>query len=278
METHLPGRWAAIDWSRPVPADFLIPEHHYRLSGSGLTRAQRVRLNHLAVCFSCELFIHFERYLVAYLERHGERTMSRRARDRFAAEERAHIEAFHRLLRAIRPDLYPGRSLRFLDWGPLDDLLVAATPTVSFFLLAALFEEITLFVPVVMEERLAESFRPVLEVMRLHAEEERRHVRLDERVLSAERKRRSPWRIGSEVLLVLPLLCYMDRAVRTGWRRAVDHFAGEVVIGEAERQRLLARPGSRSDVLGMASFAGKLRASGLAGGSLVARVLEAQAR
>jgi len=114
--------------------------------------------------------------------------------------------------------------------------------------------------------------------MRLHAEEERRHVRLDERVLSAERKRRSPWRIGSEVLLVLPLLCYMDRAVRTGWRRAVDHFAGEVVIGEAERQRLLARPGSRSDVLGMASFAGKLRASGLAGGSLVARVLEAQAR
>ncbi len=277
-ETNLAGRWAAISWSMPVPADFLIPEHHYRLVDSGLTRAQRVRLNHLAVCFSCELFIHFERYLIAYLERHGERAMSRRARDRFAAEERAHVEAFHRLLRAIRPDLYPGRSLRFLDWGWPDDLLVAATPTVSFFLLAALFEEITLFVPVVMEERLAQTFRPVLEVMQLHADEERCHVRLDERVLAAERRRRAPWRVGGEVLLVLPLLCYLDHAVRTGWRRAVDHFAGEVVIGEAERQRLLARPGSRSDVLGMASFAGKLRASGLAGGALVARVLEGQAR
>jgi hypothetical protein len=66
--------------------------------------------------------------------------------------------------------------------------------------------------------------------------------------------------------------------VRGGWRRAVDRFAAEESIGEAERQRLLARPGSRSDVLGMASFAGKLRASGLAGGALVARVIEAQAR
>lgn len=277
-ETHLAGRWAAIAWSQPVPADFLIPEHHYRLSDSGLTRAQRVRLNHLAVCFSCELFIHFERYLIAYLERHGERAMSRRARDRFAAEERAHIEAFYRLLRAIRPDLYPGRSLRFLGWGRRDDLLVLATPTVSFFLLAALFEEITLFVPLVMEEQLAQSFRPVLEVMRLHAEEERCHVRLDERVLAAERTRRASWRIGGEVLLVLPLLGYLDRAVRAGWRRAVDQFAGEETIGEAERQRLLARPGSRSDVLGMESFAGKLRASGLAGASLLARVIEAQAR
>jgi len=134
-ETHLAGRWAAIAWSQPVPADFLIPEHHYRLEGSGLGPAQRIRLNHLAVCFSCELFIHFERYLIAYLERHGERAMARLARDRFAAEERAHIEAFYRLLRAIRPDLYPGRSLRFLGWGRRDDLLVLATPTVSFFLL-----------------------------------------------------------------------------------------------------------------------------------------------
>src|SRR6185503_15534188 len=195
----------------------------------------RVRLNHLAVCFSCELFIHFERYLIAYLERHGERAMSRRARDRFAAEERAHIEAFYRLLRAIRPDLYRGRSLRFLGWGRRDDLLVLATPTVSFFLLAALFEEITLFVPLVMEEQLAQSFRPVLEVMRLHAEEERCHVRLDERVLAAERTRRASWRIGGEVLLVLPLLGYLDRAVRAGWRRAVDQFDCEETIGEAER-------------------------------------------
>ena len=277
-ESLLPGRWAEIDWSAPVPADFLIPEHHYRLEDGGLGRAQRIRLNHLAVCFSCELFIHFERYLIAYLERHGERAMPRRARDRFVAEERAHVEAFHRLLGAIRPDLYPGRRLRFLDWGRRDDLLIAATPVVSFFLLAALFEEITLYVPVVMEERLAQSFRPVLEVMQLHAEEERSHVRLDERVLAAERARRPGWRIGGEVLLVLPLLCYLDRAVRSGWRRAVDQFAGEEGIGEAERQRLLDRSGSRSDQLGMTSFAGKLRASGLTGGGLVARVIEAQSR
>jgi hypothetical protein len=103
-------------------------------------------------------------------------------------------------------------------------------------------------------------------------------VRIDERILAAEKKRRPAWRIGGEVLLVLPLLYYMDRAVRAGWRRAVDQFAAEETIGEAERQRLLARPGSRSDALGMASFAGKLRASGLAGRQLVARVLEAQAR
>ncbi len=277
-ESLLAGRWADIEWTAPVPADFLIPEHHYRMADGGLDRAQRVRLNHLAVCFSCELFVHFERYLIAYLERHGERAMPRRARDRFVAEERAHVEAFHRLLGAIRPDLYPGRRLRFLDWSRRDDLLIAATPVVSFFLLAALFEEITLYVPVVMEERIAQSFRPVLEVMRLHAEEERSHVRLDERVLAAERARRPGWRIGGEVLLVLPLLYYLDRAVRTGWRRAVDQFAGEERIGEAERQRLLARPGSRSDQLGMTSFAGKLRASGLTGAGLVARVIEAQAR
>lgn len=277
-ESLLAGRWAAIDWAAPVPADFLIPEHHYRLADSGLSRAQRIRLNHLAVCFSCELFIHFERYLIAYLERHGERALPRRARDRFVAEERAHVEAFHRLLAAIRPDLYPARDLRFLDWGRLDDLLVAATPTVSFFLLAALFEEITLFVPLVMEEERAQSCRTVLEVMRLHAEEERSHVKLDQRVLAGARRRLPGWRIGGEVLLVLPLLAYLDAAVRAGWRRAVDQFAGEETIGEAERQRLLARPGSRSDLLGMASFAGKLRASRLAGGSLVARVIEAQAR
>ncbi|HEU5058231.1 MAG TPA: diiron oxygenase [Kofleriaceae bacterium] len=277
-ESLLAGRWAEIDWAAPVPADYLIPEHHYRLLDGGLTRGQRIRLNHLAVCFSCELFIHFEHYLIGYLERHGERAMPRRARDRFVAEERAHVEAFYRLLAAIRPDLYPGRALRFLDRGRLDDLLIAATPTVSFFLLAALFEEITLHVPVVMEEQLAQSFRTVLDVMRLHADEERSHVKLDERVLAAERARRPGWQIGGEVLLVLPLLYYLDRAVTAGWRRAVDQFAGEESIGEAERQRLLGRPGSRSDLLGMASFAGKLRASGLAGAGLVARVIEAQAR
>jgi hypothetical protein len=272
--------WTAIDWSAPVPPAFLVPEHHYQLAAGALDPGQRVRLNHLAVCFSCELFIHFERYLIATLEARGAQVpgLSTGACARFIAEERVHVDAFFRLLERIRPDLYRTRALRFLRWRRRDDLLVSSVPLVSFFLLATLFEEITLYVPAVMEERLDQSFPLVLDVMRLHAEEERHHVALDRHVLDQARSSRSAGRIAGDVLLVLPLLQYMDRQVRAGWAGVVDQFCREERLAPAVRRALLVRSSSRSDLLGMQSFAAKLRSSGLAGAGLLARVIEGQAR
>ncbi|WP_437769054.1 LysE family transporter [Sorangium sp. So ce281] len=104
-------RWDRIDWTRPIPPGALvIPEAHYMdVAGLGLTERQRVAINRLFTCFTCELFIHFEGYVIRYLERSAHRApyLSAPVVARFVAEERTHAEMFRRLLHRLRPDLYP---------------------------------------------------------------------------------------------------------------------------------------------------------------------------
>ncbi len=280
--TLLTGPWADIDWAAPLPDDFVLPDHHYRPAPAALlTREQRVRLNRLEVCFSCEQAVHFERFLIAYIERnrHQLRACNDRQWTRFVAEERAHVEAFARVLSMLRPDLYgPEASLRFLPWARSDDALLALAPPVAFFLLAALFEEITLFLPEVMDERPEQSFGPLYQVMRLHRDEERLHVALDARVLREARDRLPRGWVAAEVLLTLPLLAYCDRKIRAAWVTALDLFAAEEGLSTAQRDSLRDRGNARSDVLGTASFVTKLQALALPGGDVLGRVLSWQVR
>ena len=64
-------RWEELDWTSPIPeASLVIPEAHYMdLTALGLTSDQRLKLNRLFACFTCELFIHFEEYVIRHLER-----------------------------------------------------------------------------------------------------------------------------------------------------------------------------------------------------------------
>lgn len=268
-------RWEAIDWGQPVPRDFLVPEHQYQIVHVGrLDRAARIHLNHLAVCFSCEQAIHLERVLIAYLERcrGALRTVPERHFVRFIAEERRHIEAFFDVLQKVRPDLYPTRELRLLRWTAREAALVRATPLVAFFLVAALFEECTLYIPDVMDERPEESFAIVRDVMRAHAREERGHVAIDERALAELGAAPRPW-VAAQALSSLVLIAYVDHLVKVAWRRTVAQAARELGLAAADARALLVRRGSRSDLLGVAAFATRLRAMPLPGARALAAIL-----
>lgn len=274
----LPGAWGRIDWSPPVPEQFLIPEHHYQMRGdcSFLTPAQRVRLNHLAVRFSCESFVHFERYVIEYLLRYPERLgpLPERLVRRFVDEELAHVEAFYVSLQKLSPELYPERRLRMHHWGWVDELLLRVSPVVSFFLMAALFEEMTLYVPVVMDERLEESYAPLHEVMRLHAKEERGHVAIDERVLAHGARTQPRWLVAIQVVLALLLMACVGKLMDRAWRRGVEQFARQEGLTSRQRRALEGKKLSRSDELGVRSFAARLERSPLCGAGLMRAVLE----
>lgn len=274
--------WERIDYATPVPDDFLVPEHHWpALEAAPLERPVRVRANHLALRFSCEMFVHFERYVIEYLERYRSRTgdaLGENQLQRFIDEERLHVDAFHRLLRLLRPDLYPDRRLRFLSWSAWDRWMLRVSPEITFFTLAALFEEMTLFVPVVMDERAEHSFAPVHQVMNLHAREERGHVALDERVLEAARARTPRWLFALQVLWSLPLMLYVDRVLAAAWRRAMQRFAEEEGLTRAQAAALRARKPSRSDVMGIRSFIEKVRRRPFPGGRILCFILEALLR
>ncbi|XXF76831.1 diiron oxygenase [Myxococcaceae bacterium GXIMD 01537] len=274
----LPGAWGRIDWSPPVPDHFLIPEHHYRMRGdcSFLTPVQRVRLNHLAVRFSCESFVHFERYVIEYLERYPARLgplPERRVRC-FIDEERVHVDAFYTALERLRPDLHSGRRLRMHRWTWVDRLLLRLSPSVSFFLLAALFEEMTLYVPVVMDERPEESYPPLHAVMRLHAKEERGHVALDERVLAHAAREQPRWRVGLQVLLMMGVMACVGMQMNRAWRRGVEQFAQEEGLTARQRRALLGKRLSTSDELGIKAFSTRLANSPLCGARLLRAVLD----
>jgi hypothetical protein len=170
---------------------------------SFLTPVQRVRLNHLSVRFSCESFVHFERYVIEYLQRYPERLgpLPEKLVRRFVDEELLHVEAFYLALEKLSPELNAGRRLHMHHWGWVDRLLLRVSPVLSFFLMAALFEEMTLYVPVVMDERPEESYAPLHEVMRLHAKEERGHVAIDERVLAHGASTQPRWLVWLQVVL-----------------------------------------------------------------------------
>ena len=198
-------RWDKLDWKSPLPSGKLVvtEAHYMNVDRLRLTESARQQLNRLFACFTCELFIHFERYVIEFLEQRGQEVTAipQPAIDRFVAEEKVHSEAFYRLLCKLRPDLYSERhsattGLRFMHWNLKDELVVALSPVGSFFLLAWLFEEITLFVPIALDQHPEQCVPLLAEVMRLHAKEEQPHVALDTRVL-LHKSREQSWLLTS---------------------------------------------------------------------------------
>ncbi|HMY56695.1 MAG TPA: hypothetical protein PK472_00485 [Pseudomonadota bacterium] len=280
-------RWDKLDWRTPIPVDRLvITESHYMdVESLGFDPRGRNAINRLLACFTCELFIHFERYVIEFLEhrRHEIPFVPAAALDRFVAEEKAHSDAFYRLLVKLRPDLYSTKAttttgLRFMHWTLGDDAAIALAPVGSFFLLAWLFEEITIYVPVALDKHPKQSAPLVSEVMRLHAKEEQPHVAIDARVLHHLAKEQPQWKTGADTLATLPLLVYSDLRTRTGWQRVVDLADTEIGLNPIQRQRLLTRGPSQSDRMGMASFADKIDKTPVALGSFLAFLLRRQLR
>lgn len=269
--------WEQIDYSVPAPEDFILPEHHWpSLAQLPLSPSQRVKVNHVATAFSCEMFVQCERYVIHYLEAHRRRiggAAPEAALDRFVAEERVHIDAFLRLLQCLAPHRYRGPELRFMRWTILDRLVLFLAPSVSLFLIAALFEEMSLFVSDVMDEQPEQSFAPVHEVMRLHAREERGHIQLDHRALEELSGRTPRWWFALHVWLSLPLMVYVDKVLGRAWRRAMGELAREEQLTPEQTKTLLARRPSKSDVLGIQSFIAKLQARPLPGSKLLCAAL-----
>jgi hypothetical protein len=260
LDASIRRRWERIDWEAGVPRDALVlPEAHYLdLSRLRLTRDQRLALNRLMTCFTCELFVHFEGYVINYLERHGDRVpqLSPAVVTRFVAEERLHSEMFRRLLNELEPDLYPRGALRFLRWSTADDLALRLAPAGTFFLLTWFFEEITLCMPEILAAHPAEAAPLVAQVMTLHAEDEEPHVAIDERVLDAPSH--------TDAALALPLLYYVDAVVRRAWRKLVAFAAKEIALDEAQCAALRDRGPSLSDRIGMERFNDKLARKSIA--------------
>jgi hypothetical protein len=271
--------WSAIDWSQAVPPGLALPLSHYpQLEQSGFDRDVQLGLARLATCFSCELFIHFEGYLIDYLSRYPERVpmLSRRALERFVEEERVHSAAFGRLLSKLRPDLYPCGEPIFLIRRPVEDWVLSRLSPTTFFLLAMLFEEITLFVPEAMRAAPEDCSELVRQVMSLHARDERGHVGLDATTLRKLGQGQPRWRTRASVCATLPVLWFVDRQVERGWRRGVERARFELGLSRKQQRYLLRRQPTQSDRWGVESFVEKLGRLGLPGGGLVCRALTAQ--
>ncbi len=267
-----------IDYDHDVPQALLIPEHHWpAFDTQGLSGEQRVRFNHLACLFTCEMFVHFEEYIVRYVERHKTRLARHIAPhklDTFVREEREHIDAFYRLLQLIAPERYAQKSLKMLAWSRADTFLVWSASLPAFFVTASLFEEMTLYVADVMEEKPEESFDPVHAVMRLHAKEERSHVGIDNVLLRETAKERPRALFAAQLFMSLPIIVFCDQTLARGWKKQVKMFgAGEGLT--AGQVRGLERRGiSLSDRMGLQSFFKKQRKLDLPGGALLCGLLE----
>lgn len=273
--------WDSLDWDQPIiDAEFVIPEAHYgNFEQLGLSITQRLQLNRLLTCFTCELFIHFEHYVVRYLQRYPQRFsfLSDRAVARFVREEQVHIRAFERLLGCLRPDLYEsvhdGVRVQFLSWSHGDNHALRLAPVGTFFVLAWLFEEITLFVPQAFEGETSRS-ELVQALMQLHAQEERGHVAIDRYVLEHLKQNTGAVSAYAQTVLALPLLAYVDRRVAAGWKQLVRQATRELGLNKAQRRALALRAPTQSDRLGMESFGSKMRAFELPGSKALCWGLE----
>jgi hypothetical protein len=254
---------AASGWDQieywPAPAGELVaPEDHWPAFASvDLTPAQRVGLNHLAMRFSCEMFVHFERYVIDYIcdrRRDLSAAVTGKALDRFVAEEHVHIDAFYRLLASLRPDAYRERRLSFLRWSFWDGLVVRLSPIVTFFVAAALIEEMSLRVSDVMDARPDQSFPPAHAVMSLHALEERSHVAIDEQIVSARSRGAPAFWLALQVIASLLIVVHVDRKTTAAWRLAVRAHADELGLSAAHVRALGKKGLSRSDQLGLSAF------------------------
>jgi hypothetical protein len=277
------ARWEQLPWTAQLGADALVlPEAHYLdLAPLGLSTSARAALNRLLGCFTCELFIHFEAYVIEYLERHpdGLPGLPPHTLARFVDEERVHSAMFARLLHSLDPARYPALAsgadprsvLRWLRWTGADARAVRLAPTGAFFLLAWLFEEITLFVPEVIQGAPNGVAPLAAAVMELHAREERAHVALDARVLA--RRPASRLRRWLDTAMALGLLVYVDRKVTRASRALVQEATRTLVLTPGQAKALLRRGPTASDRLGTESFAAQLAASPIASLPTLARVL-----
>jgi hypothetical protein len=273
--------WASIDWTEPLPVGFLLPEEVYRFETvPGLIWAQRVRLNHLATCFSFELMLHLKRFSIRYLERHLRRLARRHPEKNLPCllkNQRRHARVFGRVLSRIRPDLYSGsEDRRLLPWTRTDNAFVRLVPAATFFTLASLGEEIARALPRALDERPEECFGPIVDVMRLHAREERRQIAVDDAVLLDAAASRPAALVKAQVLFTIPLLKYLDRRVRRAWSRAVDGFADDEGLTREQRCGLRDRIPSHSDLSGLRTFLRKKRCRRVPGHDTLRRVLQAQ--
>jgi hypothetical protein len=273
--------WASIDWTAPLPAGFLLPEKLYRFETvPGLIWAQRVRLNHLATCFRFELMLHLKGYVVRYLERRLRRLVRRhpeRDMPRYLKEQRRHAKVFRQMLRRIRPDLYPEEGARrFLPWTRTDDAFVRLVPAATFFTLASLGEEIARAVPDAIDEHPEECFQPILDVLRLHAREERRHIAIDDAVVLDAAASRPATLVKAQVLFTIPLLRRLHRRARRAWARAIDHFADEEGLTPEQRRALGKSARSCAHLPGLHAFLAKKRCRRVPGHATLRRVLQAR--
>lgn len=271
-------QWADIDYTKPIPDFYLVPPHHWpELEENSLKEMHKIKLNHLLTYFTCEMFIHFERSIIQYMEFNQEKLLehvSQSQIEKFIEEEKIHIHAFEKLAELIRPDLYKNNKPRFLFPSAVDRWIAKHPPVSVFFMMAFLFEEMTLFFSEVMEENLEQSFLPVLQVMQLHRRDEKSHVGIDRKILNSIQKKASSWKIRWEMITLLPLIAISDIQVSRAWKEAIAFFAKENQLSSQEIRELQKKGISKSDKLGMQSFISKLKSKPIPGTSLLKFVLQ----
>lgn len=260
--------WATIDYTPKLPQTFVVPENHWpKIAGAALNSEQKLRLNHFAAYFMCEMFVHFELSIIHYFRQHAKlisRFLSERQMKRFVDEELDHVDAFEKLARRIRPDLAENMP-RFLVTNAGDNFVVKHTPLSAFFAMASLFEEMTIFVYDIMREHPEQSWQPIADVMRLHALEEKGHIGMDRIVADGVRAERSRFRIQIEMLTLLPLVAYCDRRIASSWKKASVFFAREENLSSSAAAAIRSKGLSQSDILGMRSFVRKVTAKPMPG-------------
>jgi len=270
--------WDAIDYAPAPPERLVAPEAHWPFVAEvEMTAAQRVAMNRLALRFSCEMVAHFERYIVDYLEQHRDRlggTLSARAAQVFADDERRHVGGFLRLLRALEPGEYPGDALAFFRWSALDAAVVRLAPAVTFFVATELLEEMFLHLHHDLEEHPEDALPLARAVMALHAREEKSHLAMDDRVIRGRRAAMPAWRFALEAVASLAIVLVVDRKTQRAWRRAIAERAARLGLSDAQARRLAQKRLSRSDVRGMRAWIERRRREPFPGSRLLCAALE----
>ncbi len=250
--------WDLVFAPMDIFRKYLIPEHHWpALQKSSLSIDDRIRLNHFLTYFMCEMFIHFEKLIIQYMQFHRNKILlhaSEKQIDRFIQEEESHIKGFESLAFKLRPDLFTDRNPRFLAINSSDQMVIRHTSMLPFFMMAALFEEMTLFIPTVMEENLDDSSAPVLELMRYHAKEEKSHIGIDRKIVMGTIQTQSKLKSNWEMQSLLPLVVYSNLRVENAWKKASIFFSQERGLTKKQSKEIVSKGLSKSDQMGMQSY------------------------
>jgi hypothetical protein len=278
--------WDTIDFAAPLSTGLAAPAHHWpAFRRLDVPAPVGVALNHLAMRFSCHMFVFFETFLIRWMELHFDDVagaIAPEAARRFIEEERAHARAFDAL--ALRFGAAgagaggAGGAASPLLWTRFDEWLIRRAPVVTLVALIALFEEMTIPVVDVIDDDPASADPVVREVMHLHARDERSHVGLNLRILKSEAERLSPLLFVPLLYLSLPLMRYVDAKMVGGWTRLVEPFARAHGFTAQQTRAVVDRGMSRSDALGIASFLVKYDKARLPGSGLFRAIIERTTR